>query len=790
MSRSRVLIVEDVRVIAHFMTRTLERAGYETAAVHHGDEALDAVRNFQPQAVVLDIVLPGLSGPEISRALRADPELKDLVIIFATGHAFDDEGAAELRAAGADWHFSKPVRPSALIAKLTALGLPPEQAEDADLLEEDPVLKAHAELVRELFAEARGIAVALETPAGPRWVHGEPVEGAFEEVITNEDDGPTLRIQAPADKPELLGPARALAAAVESVASLTQERDGLSGELGVAYESLTTIYEIGADPALLADRDLALARVVERATAFEPGLAAALWLLESEELRAVHWQGIDPPAARGVTGIVATVLEERRGRIWNDCQQLLLEEPELADARRIAAAPLLRGEDAVGALVLWSREDGLFDSSVMGLMTSLLSHAGMILEQDRLREEILAGERLKQEIHVGGEIQKTLLFGRVPKRLQGMDVGVVADASRHIGGDFFEIYDQGGGVVDVLVGDVMGKGLPAALVGAAVKSSFDRHANAAFLEPAAIVQAVHADVSERLIHLKRFVTLNYMRVDPEAGTLTFVDCGHPAVVHVQGDRTEGRSAEYPGQVNLPLGFLAETRYEQIAIPIRRGDQFLLYSDGFTEAADETGAMYGEERLAETLAALAVRPAQEAVDALRTDVQQFAEAEGLADDLTCVLVQVAPGPAWDSRKPRSLELPAVRGHLHAIRDLVERVCEDLPAPGLPEHEIGLLQVALTEAATNVVRHAYGEEEPRSLRIEAAYSAEALTFRVYDRGRPFRPDTIPAPLQDEPRCGGFGLLLMHGILDDVEYSREDDGRNCLLLTKWLPRQGCVA
>lgn len=789
MSRSRVLIVEDVRVIAHFMTRTLERAGYETQAVHHGDEALGVVREFKPHAVVLDIVLPGLSGPEISRALRDDPTQAGLVIIFATGHAFDDEGAAELKAAGADWHFSKPVRPSALIGKLTALGLPPELEPSGDVLEEDPTLKAHAAVVEQLFAECSEIAVALETHAGLHWVQGRAREGAHEEVLGGGGEGPRLRVQVPPAKPELLSVARALATAVETVVALTVERDGLSRELGVAYESLTTIYEIGSDPALLADRDLALARVVERATAFEPGLAAALWLREEDRLEPVHWQGIEAPKPRGLTGIVGTVLDARGGRIWNDCQTMLLEEPELTAARRIAAAPLLRGEDAVGALVLWSESEGQFDSSVMGLMTSLLSHAGMILEQDRLRTEILAGERMRQEMSVGGEIQKTLLFGRVPTTLAGISVGVVADASRSIGGDFYEIYDRGEGVVDVLLGDVMGKGLPAALVGAAVKGSFDRHATGGALQPAEIVAAVHEDVAERLIRLKRFVTLNYLRIDVPAGTLTFVDCGHPAVLHVHEHVATGRSAEYPGSVNLPLGFLADTRYEQVALPIERGDQFLLYSDGFTEAAADDGDMYGEERLADTLGALSERSAQDVVHGLREEVLDFAGGD-VGDDLTCVLVQLSPGPGWANARPRSLELPAVKGHLASIRELVRRVCGDLPAPGLPDHEIRLLEVAVTEAATNVVRHAYGSEEARSLRLEASYDAEALVIRVFDRGQPFKPETIPAPLQDEPRGGGFGLLLMYGILDGIEYEREGDGRNCLSLTKWLPRRGCVA
>ncbi|HEX5138530.1 MAG TPA: response regulator [Planctomycetota bacterium] len=123
------MVVEDVRHMAHFLQRSLERAGYEVAAVHHGDEVLDAILTFAPQAVLLDLVLPGMSGLEICRALKADPRHERLKILIVTGHSFDDASADEIRDAGADHQFTKPVSPVSLRAKLLELGIPPEAAE-------------------------------------------------------------------------------------------------------------------------------------------------------------------------------------------------------------------------------------------------------------------------------------------------------------------------------------------------------------------------------------------------------------------------------------------------------------------------------------------------------------------------------------------------------------------------------------------------------------------------------------------------------------------------------------
>ena len=116
-------MVEDVRHMAHFLKRSLERAGYEVQAVHHGDEVLAAVDAFAPRAVLLDLMLPGMSGLDICRALRNDPRKHGLVILIVTGHSFEDASADEIRAVGADWHFAKPVSPASLKAKLSELGV-------------------------------------------------------------------------------------------------------------------------------------------------------------------------------------------------------------------------------------------------------------------------------------------------------------------------------------------------------------------------------------------------------------------------------------------------------------------------------------------------------------------------------------------------------------------------------------------------------------------------------------------------------------------------------------------
>ena len=783
MERARVLIVEDVSFIAMFMARFLERAGYETATVDRGDEALQVATRFRPHAVILDLELPGLPGLAVCRALRATPALEGIVVLIASAHTFEQELQEELASAGADGHFTKPVAPAALVERLESMGVgaiaparPSEQAHGA-----------YREALAALFLAASPEAtVAVQDGEGWSCIHGRDSGPAPSVVIEATNERPAIRITLPHPTDAQIELARGLVQAADPVAGLAREREGLSRELEVAYQSLNTVYEIGKEPSLLADPERALAHILDRAIDFEPGVSGVIWRRTGSAVEPVQWRGTDePPARPDDVGVTGWVMREMQARTW---QGSLLDrdvEPELRAARRIAAAPLVSGDQAVGAMVLWHEQPGRFDSRLVGLMASLLSHAAMILEQARLRQESIEGARLRQEVALGGQIQETLLFGQVPPVLAGEQVGVVAESCREVGGDFFEVYAHEAGVFDVLIGDVMGKGLPAALMGAAVKSQFDRHAQTQRadgtavrpVEPRRIVAAVHDAVARQLIDLSSFVTVLYARFNLRARTLTFVSCGHPTPLQRRGASTPLPELEYPGAVNLPLGFLADTRYEQIAVPFEASDEFLLYSDGATEATNPDGEMLDEAGLAALLDRAVSGDAQEMASSIRAAIVAFT-AERVGDDLTLLLVRPAEAPG--ARQPASLEVPAVRGHLADVRSIVDRTCREHPLGAPPEELIEQLQVAVVEAASNVIRHAYEPNQAASLRIESAWTDEGVEFRILDRGRPFTLDAIP-PRDPKKEGGGFGLVLMSQIADEVEFSRSECGRNCVLLRK---------
>jgi sigma-B regulation protein RsbU (phosphoserine phosphatase) len=190
----------------------------------------------------------------------------------------------------------------------------------------------------------------------------------------------------------------------------------------------------------------------------------------------------------------------------------------------------------------------------------------------------------------------------------------------------------------------MGKGVPAALLGAAIKSHFLRALS--FLcaaadpgklpEPEAIVTLVHAEVTRQFIGLESFATLCYARFDLENCQAALVDCGHTKTVHFRQRTGTGETLQ--GK-NIPLGFSEQEVYTQIAVPFAVDDVFFFYSDGVTEAQNEAGELFGIDRLVALIKTHNGLTPEELIDRVRAAVVAFSHAEAFADDVTCVAVKI-------------------------------------------------------------------------------------------------------------------------------------------------------
>lgn len=250
-----------------------------------------------------------------------------------------------------------------------------------------------------------------------------------------------------------------------------------------------------------------------------------------------------------------------------------------------------------------------------------------------------------QEAAIAAEIQQSLLFGRLPSCPASLSMDVISIPSMEVDGDFYDFFPIREHVYDLVIGDVMGKGTPAALIGAAARIAFLRSLSRLLArdgkrlpEPEALLGMVHGELAGRLAKLYAFVTLVFARLNMHQKTLRIVNCGHPPVLVFR--QAEGRfftvESAYP-----PLGIGGGLDYECTSISMCEGDIVVFLSDGVTEARNPGGEMFGLDRLKDVIRLGAPLTATEIVASIRDAVQRFVGPRGLEDDFTCLVVRLEP-----------------------------------------------------------------------------------------------------------------------------------------------------
>jgi serine phosphatase RsbU (regulator of sigma subunit) len=245
-----------------------------------------------------------------------------------------------------------------------------------------------------------------------------------------------------------------------------------------------------------------------------------------------------------------------------------------------------------------------------------------------------------REVEIGSRIQQTLLLSPPPSASADFETAALTIPSRGIDGDFYDFLLHPNRSLDVIFGDVMGKGVPAALLSAGAKTEFLRSLSHLLVsssrgtipEPEDIVNSVHSVLTPQLMNLDSFVTLSYARLNPQMKQVAVVDCGNTRLLRCGW---YGGPVESLSGFNLPLGFTPSEVYQQAEYDYQSGDLFLFYSDGVTEARSPDGELFGLNRVCTLVDERRHMSPQLIVEAIREAVTGFVGSSVLADDLTCV-----------------------------------------------------------------------------------------------------------------------------------------------------------
>jgi sigma-B regulation protein RsbU (phosphoserine phosphatase) len=302
---------------------------------------------------------------------------------------------------------------------------------------------------------------------------------------------------------------------------------------------------------------------------------------------------------------------------------------------RVIAVVLVLGALATAGLSVWLSARVTRDISVAGLtfnanvsLNAWVIFSGLILLM--LAEVFRLGAEMKGDLETARKIQSALVPSEI---FQKNDTAVHARmrTAKIVGGDYYDILELDKTRLAVIVGDVAGKGLPAAMLMASVVGSV-RALLSAGLRGAELIGALNRHVCTNASG-DRFVTLFYGELDTATGELTYVNAGHNPPILL---RSDGR-VERLEPTSMVLGVMADTVVEARQVELKAADRLLLFTDGFSEAFNKKDEEYGEERLTESFVRVRTLPPGLVVERIIADVLSFCGPVQPRDDMTLMLV---------------------------------------------------------------------------------------------------------------------------------------------------------
>src|ERR1700740_248305 len=302
------------------------------------------------------------------------------------------------------------------------------------------------------------------------------------------------------------------------------------------------------------------------------------------------------------------------------------------ETRSELAVPLIYKNKVVGVLDLEHTRRGFFTEEHQRTMTTLAAQIAIALENARLYEEIERQERrLERDLSLARELQSRLLPQTNPK-LAHLDVAAKFVPARAIGGDLYDFIPYSMSRLGIVIGDVSGKGAPAAIYAALVSGILRSHAP---IEPAPaeMLSAVNFSLGERRIEAQ-YICLMYGVWDDERRTLQVANSGLPRPIYIRGGKTEIIEA-----TGLPLGLFDDAEYEEFTFRTKPGDMFVFFSDGILDASNNAGEMFGRMGVERVIAACPEQSPECVVASLFQAVEEFSEGQNAFDDQTVVAIKV-------------------------------------------------------------------------------------------------------------------------------------------------------
>ena len=347
----------------------------------------------------------------------------------------------------------------------------------------------------------------------------------------------------------------------------------------------------------------------------------------------------DIPIGQGLVGAAA---ELGQPVLVSDVSKDLRYISVNPETRSELCVPLIYKEHVIGVLDLEHTRRGYFTEDHMRTMVTLAAQVAIAIENARLYEQIKRQEkRLEQDLLLARELQYRLLPHSVPK-LNGAELAAKFTPARAIGGDLYDFLGYSGNQTAIAIGDVSGKGAPAAIYAALVSGILRSHAAE---EPGAahMLEAINLSLAERPIEAQ-YVSIIYAVWDDEQRVLQIANSGLPRPIYCRQGKVERIEA-----TGLPLGLFPSAEYDEFTFRAMPGDVFVFFSDGILDARNAYGNTFGRERAEQIVARNCANTADELVTMIFQAINDFVGETEQFDDQSVVAIKVKNLPAKAPRR---------------------------------------------------------------------------------------------------------------------------------------------
>ncbi|HEX5832720.1 MAG TPA: GAF domain-containing SpoIIE family protein phosphatase [Pyrinomonadaceae bacterium] len=294
-------------------------------------------------------------------------------------------------------------------------------------------------------------------------------------------------------------------------------------------------------------------------------------------------------------------------------------------------APIISNDEVIGVFDLESDQFNAYSEEDLEVLMMLASQVAIIIEKVMLHEQLVEKKRLEGQLEVARQVQLELLPPQDPE-ITGYDISAYNFPTEEVSGDYYDWVTIFEDQIAIVIADVAGKGVPAAILMAFLRASLRAASHIGY--------AAHISMSKvnyllwESIERNQFVTAFYGILDAAKGTLAYSNAGHnpPLLLSAAG------SSRFIDKGEQPLGMFRETRYHEYYLDFEPGDVLVLYTDGATEAPSPSGEEFGRERLAQAVKDNYEKPARELIASLQLAVLEWTDNAGANDDVTFFIIK--------------------------------------------------------------------------------------------------------------------------------------------------------